>query len=797
MIFLLPFNQRNFMFEISLCCFLKRLLMLKTVKSKIVFLSVFVLVFLCGVVSFFSYLNYKNAKKLTITASDFEISTFAREIEKQILVMENKAIDLALIGELYYKTDRSATVTNSVIQEFFEKSPELLGGGIWFKGYMLGQDQKRHCFYAYHDDQGKVLLDEQFASEEYDYLNQKWYLEVMSSLSQKNKIEWSSPYFENQGSETMMTTVGAGIYYKGELIGLSTIDWKIGDVVTTLMHMKPTPHSFSLVADKDNDFVIGSTDPCLSQDKLFGTPLHQVSWYHEGLSGVSFLEYDGKKFLCNVKELGNGLIFIMNIPEEELFQSIKKIRLWMFLFLFSAICLTVLAIYLILERNINRPIKSLTHTAELLGQGNMDAKNYLKKPEEFAHLAQAFNQMGQNLKEYIEHVNTFTKEKEHIATELDVAGKIQSSYLPSFFYPEVKEFNIFAMMDPAREIGGDFYDFFFISLKQFVFLIADVSGKGVPAALFMMTVKTTIKNMFNDKEAHGRLISKINNKIQENNQYGFFVTAFIGIVDLETGKIAFINCGHNPPLICRTNGKFEYLKTDTNMALGALDDFEYHVTETILHKGDVLFLYTDGLTEALNGKREFYGEERLENCLNNIKTNDPRRILEGMKKNVEDFVQGTSQSDDLTMLAFKYNGIQEKPDERHVTLLATTENYDIFSKWLNDGATAFGLPMKTVQRLNLVAEESFTNVAGYAYINKSGYVDVSLVKKENKVILKLTDSGFKFNPLLRQDPDVSVGLEERTTGGLGIFLVKQMSDKVTYRYIKGKNILTITLKIDE
>ena len=770
--------------------------MLKTIKSKIAFLSVCVLVFLCGVVSFFSYLNYKNAKKLTITASDFEISDFARQIEKDILVMENKAVDLALIGELYYKTDRSTETTNAVIQEFFEKSPSLLGGGIWFKAYAVHQDQMRHCYYAYRNDEDKVLLDEQFSTEEYDYLTQKWYLEIMDSLAQKHMVDWSSPYYEDQGSKTLMTTVGAGIYYEGKLVGLSTIDWKIGDIVATLMNMKPTPHSFSLVADKDNDLVIGSTDPCLHRDELFGVSLKEVSWYHDGLKGISFLEHNGKRFLCNVKELGNGLIFIMNIPEDELFHPIKKIRLWMFLFLFSAICLTVLAIYLILERNINRPIKSLTRTAELLGKGHIDAKNHLKKPAEFAQLAQTFNQMGQNLKDYIEHVNTYAKEKERIATELDVASKIQSSYLPSFFYPEVKEFNIYATMDPAREIGGDFYDFFFISLTQFVFLVADVSGKGVPAALFMMTVKTTIENMFNDQGKAGRLVSKINNKIQENNQYGFFVTAFIGIADLETGKTTFVNCGHNPPLICRSGGKFEYLKTDTNVPLGALDDFEYHITETILNKGDMLFLYTDGLTEALNQKGDFYGEERLLNCLNNLKTSEPKRMLEDINKNVEDFVQNTAQSDDLTMLAFKYNGTQEKPNERHVTLLATTENYSIFSKWLNEGASSFKLPLKTIQKLNLVAEESFINVASYAYINSSGYIDISLVKKEDSIILKLTDSGFKFNPLLKKDPDINMGLEERTAGGLGIFLVKQMSDKVTYRYVKGKNILTITLKID-
>lgn len=771
--------------------------MFQTIKSKILILSLSMLIFLCGVVSFFSYLNYQNAKQLTITASDFEISTFARQIERDMSIMDHKAIDLALIGEMYYRKDRSLELTNSIIKEFFENAPLLLGGGIWFKPYVINPKQLRKCFYAYRDETEQVWLDGRFESEEYDYLNQNWYLEIMKSLEQKNIVEWAPPYYENQGLETLMTTVGAGIYNNGELVGLSTIDWKIGDIIESLMQMKPTPNSFSLLADRNKDFIIVSTDPHLKNDTLLGASLKKIPWYQKNLKGISSLKYNGQKYFINVKELGHGLVFIMNIPEEELLQPIKKIRLWMILFLLSAVLVTVLTSYLILERNINRPIKSLTHTAQLLGKGNLNAKNDLKKPAEFAHLAQTFNQMGQNLKNYIDHVNTLMKEKERIETELDVARKIQNDFLPSFFYPDVKEFDIFATMNPARDVGGDFYDFFFVSLTQFVFLIADVSGKGMPAALFMMTVKTTIENMFNDREKASRLISKINRKIQENNKNGFFVTAFIGIADLETGKVTFINCGHNLPLLYREGKTFEYLKTETNIALGAVDDFEYQVTETLLNKGDVIFLYTDGLTEALSEKEGFYGEERLLKCLNNIKTHEPKNMLEGVRENIKSFVQNTPQSDDLTMLALKYNGSHEKENKRHITLLAKIEKYDIFSKWLNNAATAFKLSQETTQRLNLVAEECFVNVASYAYVNSSGYVDISLIKKENQVILKLIDGGLKFNPLAKPDPDVSLSLEERKTGGLGIFLVKQMTDIVSYRYFKGKNILTLTLRTDK
>lgn len=774
---------------------LKGKIMLKTIKARIVFLSIAVLVLLCSIVFLFNYISYQNTKRLTIIASDNEISNFAREIKQKILLMEAKTTDLAMLGETYYRTNNLDKSEKQLVIDFFEQSPQFLGGGIWFEPYAIKKNTLRKCFYAYRDKDNNVLLDKKFESSEYDYLNQKWYNEIKSQIKKRGDIKWSSPYYEKQGSDTLMITAGSGIYDGDKLIGLSTIDWKISKLVSTLSKMKPTANSFSLFADIDNDFILVSTDPCTGNNDMLGQSLNKVFWYNKNLKGISSFSHHNTRYLSNSKEIGNGLIFIVNIPENELFSSIRKTRMLMAIFLTLAVILVVLITYIVLENNINKPIKSLTETAKLFGQGNIEARNSLKSPEEFARLATTFNQMGENLKQYIEKQKNYTKEKEHIEAELNIASKIQNAALPSYFYPENKEFDIFASMEAAKEVGGDFYDLFFISPEQFVFLIADVSGKGVPAALLMMTVQSMIKHIFYDYKPDGYLISKINNKIIENYSDGIFVTSFIGIVDIKSGKITTINCGHNYPCIKRKDKNFEFFKTDTNIALGAINNFEYNVNETILEPGDTLFLYTDGLTEAMDKNGKFYGDKRLLKSLNNAKNKTPQELINKVKKQVKDFAKETQQSDDCTMLAFTYNGNTDKDNKYNLTLMAKTENYAMFSNWLNKVCTNLDIPQKATNNINLFAEEWFINVADYAYPNKVGDITTNIEKQNNNVIVEFYDEGIKFNPLKQSTPDIDAKLEDRPNGGLGIFLIKQMTDEISYHRSKGKNILRLTIKI--
>ena len=256
--------------------------------------------------------------------------------------------------------------------------------------------------------------------------------------------------------------------------------------------------------------------------------------------------------------------------------------------------------------------------------------------------------------------NGMALEKKRIENELNIANKIQMSALQMVFppFPNSREFDIYADISTAKEVGGDFYDFFYVGVNQFVFLIADVCGKGVPAALLMMQTKSLLANILQTGAPLKYAIDEVNRKICENNKENFFITAFIASVNLSTGEASFINAGHNPPLIKRADGGFEYVKTERNLVLGIMGDYEYKATAAKFNKNDLMFLYTDGVTEAMNEEDEFYGEERLANTLNTLKDDKMEDILENLKKDVAGFCKDTEQSDDITTLIFKYKGIE-------------------------------------------------------------------------------------------------------------------------------------------
>lgn len=247
------------------------------------------------------------------------------------------------------------------------------------------------------------------------------------------------------------------------------------------------------------------------------------------------------------------------------------------------------------------------------------------------------------------------EEKERISAELNVATEIQTSMLPSIFpdFADRAEFEIYATMQPAKEVGGDFYDFFAIDDDHLAVVIADVSGKGVPAALFMVIAKTLIKNHTQAGFTPVEIFTLVNAQLCENNEVGMFVTAFMGVYEISTHHFTGVNAGHNPPLLKKADGSFEYLKLHTGFVLGGMEEIKYQQFEMQLANGDELFLYTDGVTEATNDKDELYGEERLLAILNNNTELNTDKLLSRIKKDIDSFVHGAPQFDDITMVAFK------------------------------------------------------------------------------------------------------------------------------------------------
>lgn len=271
----------------------------------------------------------------------------------------------------------------------------------------------------------------------------------------------------------------------------------------------------------------------------------------------------------------------------------------------------------------------------------------------------AFRLIQLSIARFIENVQREAQARERIESELRIAADIQRGMLPRKFppFPERTEFAIFAMMDPAKEVGGDFYDFFLIDKTRLCFVIGDVSGKGVPAALFMAIAKTVLKSEALRGLPAEDILNNLNNILCPDNETGMFVTIFCAILNLETGELQFSNGGHNPPLVCGSD-RCDFIRLRKGFALGAREDIKCSGAKLILKPNDIIFLYTDGVTEAMNPQNELFSEERLKNCLANLQlqNKDVTEITKGVRKEITDFTQGAPQSDDITMLTLIYKG---------------------------------------------------------------------------------------------------------------------------------------------
>lgn len=323
-----------------------------------------------------------------------------------------------------------------------------------------------------------------------------------------------------------------------------------------------------------------------------------------------------------------------------------------------------LALIKVVNTALVKPINSLASAAssyvEAKEEGEVSALALLDihTGDEVENLSHALKRMERDINGYIENLTHVTAEKERIGAELSVATHIQASMLPCIFpaFPNRREFDIYATMTPAKEVGGDFYDFFLVDDDHLAVVIADVSGKGVPAALFMVIAKTLIKDHTQSGKPPEEVFTEVNRQLCEANDENLFVTAWMGVLEISTGKLVYVNAGHNPPVIGRKNGETEFLRSRPGFVLAGLDFTKYRAGSLELMPGDLLYLYTDGVTEAMNTAQELYGEERLKRTLDANVSAAPEEIFKAVKKDLDDFVAEAPQFDDITMLAMRYLG---------------------------------------------------------------------------------------------------------------------------------------------
>ena len=450
-----------------------------------------------------------------------------------------------------------------------------------------------------------------------------------------------------------------------------------------------------------------------------------------------------------------------------------------------------LALYI--KRHFAKPIERIsaeaTRFAHHPSANEAATLENISQIREVRMLAESIDVMEGNTLRHMDELTRATAERERMAVELSLAATIQANMLPSTFppYPNRRDFDIYASMCAAKEVGGDFYDFYLLDNDRFVFLIADVSGKGIPAALFMMRAKMTIKGLAESGADVHVILSETNERLCEGNEAGMFVTAWLGIVDLKTGILSYANAGHNPPLIRRHHDAFEYIKMRPNFILAGMEGAAYRKHEIQLYPGDEIFLYTDGVTEATNMSQELFGESRLLESLNGIHEDNVELRCKTVKRDIDRFVGDAEQFDDITMLSVRFNSFQD--DESIITqadAVSTERVWDFISRQTKKAE----ISSKITSRAQIVVDEIYSNIQLYSGATMA---QVFCRIDPERITLTFKDNGIPYNPLTVDEPDVMLSIEERELGGLGIFMVKKMASELSYVFEDGYNVLTVSI----
>ena len=476
---------------------------------------------------------------------------------------------------------------------------------------------------------------------------------------------------------------------------------------------------------------------------------------------------------------------------------------------FTAVALIIdLALAYMIAVKVSRPLSQLAGYAK-----NLPSREFRSAPDpaveelsrggdEIGRLAEAFLFMQKMLQEYLDHLKKTTAAKERIESELKIAHDIQMSMVPKIFppFPDRDEFDLYATLVPAREVGGDFYDFFFLDKDRLCLAIGDVSGKGVPASLFMAVAKTLFKATTTASNDHpDKILSRLNDELCKDNTTCMFVTLFGAILDIRTGQMEYSNGGHNLPYKL-SNGQSKQLENTKGTVVGVMEDARFEKNVIAVEPGDWIIFYTDGVTEAMNNHEELFSESRLEQFLSSL---DPsisaQELTQRLVSEVRQFSSTMEQSDDITIVAMRYRGIGNHAQSK-VTLDLKNERSELAK--LNNTLTEFGqnhqLPDAVLFAIKLALEEIVTNAISHGFKDRREHrITVRLSLEQSALLSEVEDDGPAFNPLEMLAPDTKQPLEERPVGGLGIHLVRTLMDEVRYRRQDGRNVLVLKKKITE
>lgn len=534
------------------------------------------------------------------------------------------------------------------------------------------------------------------SNERYDPRTRSWYTDAVKAAEKSDIPVWQNVYISKSTGKFCITCSKAFKNKSGKILGVCAVDMYIDDISDLILKYKIGKNGYNFIIDKNGNIVMHPEYASIFQDEssFESFNLSESGLVNEILdkkSDVISAKIDDKNYYISFSPMEiNDWTWVSTLPEEELMEPIYRIENLIDASLeksekslekdFNLVIIVFLIVFLVsfviicfvctkLSKNISLPITRLCEATKSIGRGNFDLSVDKNSDDEIGKLAKSFNLMARNLKRYMKNLKKTTAEKEKVHSELMIANKIQKSMLPCIFpaFPERKDFDIYAVMDPAREVGGDFYDFFLIDDSKLALVIADVSDKGVSAALFMVVAKILIKNQLQNGDSPGEVLKIVNNRLCENNEVGMFVTCFLGIFDIKSGEFTYANAGHNPPFLYRKSEKNCIAITSPHgLVLGGTPNITYLQSKTYLYPGDFLFLYTDGVTEAANKRGRLFSQQKLEEIVNscgkkNVAIQD---LIFDIKSEINKFVGNAAVSDDITMLALKNFTVNPSKNEK-------------------------------------------------------------------------------------------------------------------------------------
>lgn len=549
----------------------------------------------------------------------------------------------------------------ALLKNIVTNNEEVYGSAIAFEPFGFDENKYFYSHYVY-KSKGEIVTSN-LNDPKYEYFYQDWY-QIPAHLEEP---VWSEPYYDEGGGNVVMTTYSVPFYKTENGIkkfwGIITVDIALDwlDSLVSSIKIYETGFAFvisyagTFVTHPNNDFILNHTIFSLSEEynipdlrEIGKKMIKDESGFRE-LNGVTIKE-DSRIYYTpfNSNTWSLGVIF----PEKELYADLNNISLLIIvigLFGLGFIVTTVTEV----SKRLTKPLNQFAKAAGEVGSGKFNTElPQITSKDEIGELYNSFKRMQVELNNYIENLKATTAEKEKMQSELRIAHQIQMDMVPKIFppFPERDDVDLFAVLDTAKEVGGDLYDFFFIDDERIVVLVGDVAGKGVPASLFMAVTRTLIRSKFTKGISTAKVVDQINRDLMQNNDSQLFVTLLLCIIDLKTKEMEYTSGGHNPAYIVSEDGTITTLKDRHGMALGLFDVMPYTSSTYQMKQGDKFILYTDGVNEAMDKNGDIYDYERFENMLGKIKDLSAKESIEIILKDIKKFAEGAEQSDDITLM---------------------------------------------------------------------------------------------------------------------------------------------------